>query len=73
VVFGLSLENELITVFMNYGMAGLILFVFYKLVSNELSQLRDAIEKLDDRIDNLSRKIERLIAILDERRGDDKR
>lgn len=72
-VFGLSLENELITVFMNYGMAGLILFVFYKLVSNELSQLRDAIEKLDDRIDNLSRKIERLIAILDERRGDDKR
>jgi hypothetical protein len=72
-VLGLSLENEFLTVFMNYGMAGLILFVFYKLISNELSQLRNAIEKLDDKIDNLSRKIERLIVILDERREDDKR
>lgn len=69
----MSLENELLTVFMNYGMAGLILFVFYKLVSNELSQLRNAIEKLDDKIDNLSRKIERLIVILEERQGDSKR
>jgi predicted nucleic acid-binding Zn-ribbon protein len=58
---------------MNYGMAGLILFVFYRLISNELAQLRNALEKLDDEIDNLSRKIERLITVLDDIREDDKR
>jgi len=33
-------------VFANYGMAGLILLVFYLLWRNELAQLRQAIENL---------------------------
>jgi hypothetical protein len=63
----LALEDQLVTVFMNYGIAGLILFVFYMLFKNELSQLRASIEKLDNRIDNLAEKIERLVAVIERR------
>jgi prefoldin subunit 5 len=52
---------------MNYGIAGLILLVFYMLFRNELSQLRASIEKLDDRIDDLGRRIERLATIIERR------
>jgi len=34
------------TTFLNYGMAGLILLVFYLLFRNELSGLKEAIENL---------------------------
>jgi hypothetical protein len=34
------------TVFLNYGMAGLILLVFYLLFRNELASLKEAIENL---------------------------
>jgi hypothetical protein len=63
----LALEDQLVTVFLNYGIAGLILFVFYMLFKNELSQLRASIEKLDDRIDNLAAKIERLTTVIGRR------
>jgi hypothetical protein len=60
-------EDQLVTIFMNYGIAGLILFVFYMLFKNELTQLRSSIDKLDGRIDNLAAKIERLATIIDRR------
>jgi hypothetical protein len=63
----LALEDQLATMFLNYGIAGLILFVFYMLFKNELSQLRASIEKLDDRIDDLGRRIERLTAVVEKR------
>jgi hypothetical protein len=63
----LVVEDPIVTVFLNYGIAGLILFVFYMLFKNELSQLRASIEKLDSRIDNLATKIERLATIIDRR------
>jgi hypothetical protein len=63
----LALEDQLATMFLNYGIAGLILFVFYMLFKNELAQLRASIDKLYDRIDDLGRKIERLTAIIDRR------
>jgi hypothetical protein len=66
-VFGLVTEDQLITIFLNYGIAGLILFVFYMLFKNELSQLRASIDKLDGRIDNLAAKIERLTTIIERR------
>jgi hypothetical protein len=60
-------EDQLVTIFLNYGIAGLILFVFYMLFKNELSQLRASIDKLDGRIDNLATKIERLTTIIERR------
>jgi len=35
-----------LTVFLNYGIAGLILLVFYLLFKNELTSLRDTINQL---------------------------
>jgi len=35
-----------LTVFLNYGVAGLILLVFYLLFKNELTSLRDTINQL---------------------------
>ena len=47
-----------ISVFLNYGMAGLILLVFYLLFRNELSKLNEA-------IDNLRVTQEKLATLLD--------
>ena len=63
----MALEDQFLTIFLNYGIAGLILFVFYMLFKNELSQLRVAIEKLDERIDNLAGRIERLAVVVERR------
>jgi hypothetical protein len=60
-------DDQIVTIFLNYGIAGLILFVFYMLFRNELTQLRASIEKLDGRIDNLATKIERLTTIIERR------
>jgi hypothetical protein len=60
-------DDQIVTIFLNYGIAGLILFVFYMLFKNELSQLRASIEKLDGRIDDLARRIERLATIIERR------
>ena len=46
-------------VLLNYGIAGLILYVFYRLISNELRELRRKIEELCERIDRLVVVIER--------------
>jgi hypothetical protein len=46
------------SVFLNYGMAGLILLVFYLLFRNELSKLNEA-------IDNLRVTQEKLATLLD--------
>jgi hypothetical protein len=42
---GEAMEPD-ISVFLNYGMAGLILLVFYLLFRNELASLKEAIENL---------------------------
>jgi hypothetical protein len=66
-VLGLVTEDQIVTVFLNYGIAGLILLVFYMLFRNELTQLRASIEKLDSRIDDLARRIERLATVVERR------
>jgi predicted PurR-regulated permease PerM len=66
----MALEDQLVTIIVNYGLAGVVIYIFYMLFRNELSELRQSIEKLNDRIDQLSQKIERLIAIIE--RGEKK-
>jgi len=46
-------------VLLNYGIAGLILYVFYRLFSNELEKLREKIEELSEKIEKLVVVIER--------------
>jgi predicted PurR-regulated permease PerM len=54
-------EDQIATIFLNYGIAGLILFVFYKLFSNELSQLRDSINQMNNNLTRLIDKIEQML------------
>jgi len=46
-------------ILLNYGIAGLILYVFYRLFSNELERLREKIEELSGKIEKLVAVIER--------------
>jgi hypothetical protein len=66
----MALEDQLVTILVNYGLAGIVIYIFYMLFKNELSELKQSIEKLNDRIDQLSQKIERLIILIE--RGDRK-
>jgi nitrogen regulatory protein PII-like uncharacterized protein len=61
------LEDTIINVLANYGIAGIILYVFYKLFTNELENLRESIEKLSDAIEKNNILISTLIEKLKER------
>jgi len=54
-------EDQLATILLNYGIAGLILFVFYKLFSNELRELRDSINQMNTNLTRLITRIEQLL------------
>jgi len=61
------LEETLINILANYGIAGLILYVFYKLFTNELNSLRKSIEKLSNAIEKNNMLISTLIEKLKEK------
>jgi hypothetical protein len=61
----LALEDQVLTILVNYGLAGVVIYVFYALFKNELRSLRRAIERLDERVRELSERIERLIVALE--------
>lgn len=50
--------NTLTTLIVNYGLAGVVIYIFYSLISNELRELRESIEKLSEKIDRLTAKLE---------------
>jgi len=54
-------EDQLATLFLNYGIAGLILFVFYKLFSNELCNLKESINQMNANLTRLIDKIEQML------------
>jgi low affinity Fe/Cu permease len=58
-----------VTILVNYGLAGVVIYIFYVLFKNELRDLKEAIERLDQRIDSLSEKIEKLVTILERGSG----
>jgi hypothetical protein len=51
-------EDQILTILINYGLAGIVIYIFYALLKNELHELRESIDKLSD-------KIERLIILLE--------
>jgi hypothetical protein len=62
----MSAETEILPIFLNYGIAGLILFVFYKLFSNELVLLRQTISEMNSNIIVLTKKLDRLNKLVDD-------
>jgi hypothetical protein len=65
----LALEDQVLTILVNYGLAGVVIYVFYTLFKNELRSLKRAIERLDERVRELSERIERLTAVLEKGSG----
>jgi hypothetical protein len=53
------LEEQLLTIVVNYGLAGVVVYIFYKLISNELHDLREEIRKLSEEIKALRDAISR--------------
>ena len=51
-----------VSLFLNYGIAGVILLVFYLLMKNELSSLRDTIRQLSEVQQRLAIRIEVLLS-----------
>lgn len=52
-------ENTLLQYAVNYGLAGIVIYIFYRLISNELKELRASIEKLNDTILKLIERIQK--------------
>ena len=65
----MAMEDQLLTILVNYGLAGVVIYIFYALFKNELRSLKRAIERLDERVRELSDKIERLVTILEKGSG----
>jgi len=55
----MPLEDQLLTIVVNYGLAGVVVYIFYKLISNELHDLREEIKKLSEEIKALRDAISR--------------
>jgi hypothetical protein len=49
----MSIEQTII----NYGLAGVVIYIFYKLISNELRELKEEVKKLRESIDALAKTI----------------
>jgi len=53
----MSLENALLQYIVNYGLAGVVIYIFYRLISNELRELKREITMLRESINKLTEKI----------------
>lgn len=52
-----GVEDIVVQYIVNYGLAGVVIWIFYKLISNDLQELKDEIKQLREAIEKLSEKI----------------
>jgi len=52
--------NGIETILINYGLAGVVIYIFYKLISQDLAELRDEIKALRNDIENLIIELKKL-------------
>ena len=45
--------NGIESLLINYGLAGVVIYIFYRLISQDLAELRDEIKALRNDIENL--------------------
>lgn len=48
---------DLPTFLMQYGLAGIVVYIFYRLSSNDLKDLKTSIDRLSEKIDRLIEKM----------------
>jgi len=51
--------DQMLTILINYGLAGIVVYIFYTLFRNELRELKESIERLSDKIEKLIILLER--------------
>lgn len=54
------MTDPFIAVLINYGIAGVVIYMFYTLISHKLEKLNDSINRLTSEIINLRNDIRRL-------------
>ena len=47
------MNQELITLFANFGLAGLVVFIFYSLMVKEINKLSNSIDRLRESVERL--------------------
>jgi len=50
---GVMNGDQILTILINYGLAGIVIYIFYTLMKNELTELKESIDRLSDKIDKL--------------------
>ena len=53
------IEDQLLGTLINYGLAGVVVYIFYRLISNELHDLKEEIKNLSEEIKALRETIAR--------------
>lgn len=48
-----------VTALVNYGLAGVVIYLFWRILTNEMEKLRASMEKLIERIDRLTDELKR--------------
>jgi tetrahydromethanopterin S-methyltransferase subunit B len=49
----MSVEDTAIKYLLDYGLTGVVILIFYKLISNDIKELKQSIDKLRDTIEEL--------------------
>ena len=47
------MNQELVTLFANFGLAGLVVFIFYSLMVKEINKLSNSIDRLRESVERL--------------------
>lgn len=51
--------TDLLVLLVNYGLAGIVIYIFYSIISNDLKELREEINELKKTIEKLILVLER--------------
>jgi len=56
-----AFNDQLLTLVVNYGLAGVVIYIFYTLLRNELHDLREEIRRLSEEIKALREYLSRVV------------
>lgn len=56
-----AFNEQLLTLLVNYGLAGVVVYIFYTLLRNELHDLKEEIRRLSEEIKTLREYLSRVV------------
>ena len=61
-------NDSLLQILINYGLAGVVIYIFYHLITNHLQELKESIEKLNENVRELRDAVIKLVTLLESKR-----